>query len=48
MMSAHEVFVTNSLLGVVPVSAIDARTYPVAQSGVTHAVRAAFERAALA
>jgi branched-subunit amino acid aminotransferase/4-amino-4-deoxychorismate lyase len=48
MMSAQEVFVTNSLLGVVPVSAIDALTYPMAQAGVTHAVRAAFERAALA
>ncbi len=47
VLAAEEVFATNSLLGVVPVSAIDAKTYPMEATRVAHAVRAAFERAAL-
>lgn len=43
---AREVFVTNSLMGVMPVRAIDDRIYPPDRNDVTRSLLAAFEREA--
>lgn len=42
LLRADEVFVTNSLLGVMPVSAIDAKIYDVTRNPITRDVQAAF------
>lgn len=42
---AEEIFVTNSLLGVMPVTRVDGRVYPLCADGVTRKIMAAYREA---
>lgn len=42
---AEEIFVTNSLVGVMPVAKLEGRSYPLRSDGVTQKIRAAFREA---
>jgi len=48
LLEADEVFVTNALLGVMPVARIDQRNFDLTQNPVTRAVREAYQAAELA